>query len=83
MVSMEELLEDQAALQGACGTSARPILMPCLQRTSLSHRSLSISWYSCVAGLSLGAEHDPEDVWAGEDLGVEDTDEEVDRPAKR
>ena len=29
------------------------------------------------------AEHDPEDAWAGEGLGLEDTDEELDRPAKR
>ena len=34
-------------------------------------------WCTCEA------EHDPEDVWAGEALGLEDTDEELVRPAKR
>ena len=34
--------------------------------------------YSCCA------EHDPEDAWTGEEVGLEDTDEEeLDRPAKR
>ncbi len=32
---------------------------------------------------SCEAEHDPEDAWAGEEVGLEETDEELERPAKR
>ena len=79
---MADIMEDQAALQGTCGSSTWPAPLPSSRHSPHSRwcDEQIIPMHHCC---SFEAEHDPEDAWAGEELGLEETDEELDQPAKR
>ena len=74
-------LSDVARLQGVCGSSnlcvltASMILSPCVIVNILIHDQQQRCCFI--------TEIDPEEAWAGGELALEETDDDLDRPSKR